>query len=239
MGRWGSGIWDSDGALDAVAEIEQGIIDDLRRYARTRPGPRTPGRVAAAVGVLMQLGADHLADPARARPIVRAVRKHAAALRPALGAEAAALLERVAAGEGAALAARKGGRAGSARRALGGYLDGVREPSLFAHPAARAYVQKVAERCSRAVRRLTSEAGGFDLYEDEFLGPLGLLVVLSPWSLPRRRFRRWRRGVERHVRRLRADGADNPDLPFLEGQLLPNVRLALSILAARAADAER
>jgi hypothetical protein len=238
MGRWGSGIWDSDGALDAVAEIERGIVGDLRRYARTRPGPRTPARVAAAVGILLQLGSIEVTDPERARPVVRAIRKHAANLKAKLGPDASRLLERVAAGEGKALANRKGGRSGSVRKALGGYRDGVREPSLFAHAEARAYVQKVARRCSGAVRRLTTEAGGFDLYEDEFLGPMGLLIVLSPWSLPRKKIRRWRKGVERQARQLRADGADNPDRPFLEGQLLPNIRLTLSILAARAAASE-
>ncbi len=235
MGRWGSGIWDSDGALDAVSEIEDGVVDDLRRYARTRTGPRTPGRVAAAVGVLLQLGSQALKDPAKARVVARAARKHAAGGRPALSAEAAALLGRVAAGESAALAGRRGDRSGEAREALGGYRDGVREPSLFAHPASRAYAQKVALRCARAIARSTSEAGGFDLYEDEFLGPMGLLVLLSPWSLPRARLSRWRRGVEREARRLQA-GGDNPDLPFLEEELLPNVRLTLELLEARAGE---
>ncbi|HEU4409843.1 MAG TPA: hypothetical protein VFS43_31610 [Polyangiaceae bacterium] len=234
MGRWGYGILDGDGPLDGVGVVVHAIEADVARYARTRPGPRTPARLGAAVGLLLQLSSYSFEDEEIAATIGRALRKHEANFGLLLPPEAASLLRRVAAGEGRALAARRGGRRGELAQALGRYLDGVREPSLFEHPLARAYAQKIALRCARRLERALA-GGGLDLIDDDrWMGALGALLLVEPWSLPASRVEGWRARYEAALDALRPGDDPEPDLVDFEAALGPNVRLAFDLLSRRA-----
>lgn len=235
MGRWGYGILDGDGPLDGVGGVIHAIEADITRYARTRSGPRTPARLGAAVGLLLQLSPYSFEDEEIAATIARALKKHGANF-GSLPPEASSLLERVAAGEGRAIAARRGKRGGELAQALGRYLDGVREPSLFEHPLARAYAQKIALRCARRLERALASDGLGLIDDDRWMGTLGALLIVGPWSIAPSRVEAWRARYEAALDGLRSEDDPNPDLADFEAALGPNVRLAFDLIVRRVRD---
>jgi hypothetical protein len=221
MGRWDSTLWGADAPLDGLGRVVESIVRDVARYARTRPGPRTPPRLAAAVGVLLCVS-PYAFDPTGKvfSVIERALRKHDAGI-DVLGLEVAAVLRRVAAGEGPELMKPRL-PADDPRHAILGPA-GARTccPSLFAHPRARRYLQKIAERAAREVEH---ELKAFDeeLFDDDaILGPLGLLAVLPGSTLPRATVVGWRARMTARCEAALATAPDDPDMAFVRDELWP------------------
>jgi hypothetical protein len=226
MGRWDTTLWGADAPLDGLGRVVETIARDVARYARTVAGPRTPPRLAAAVGVLLRVSPYAFEPTGKVFPVVqRALRKHDAGV-DVLGLEAAAVLRRVAAGEGPGLMTSLLPADEPRRAILGPAGARICCSSLFAHPRARRYVQKIAARAAREVER------GLDAFDEELfdddavLGPLGLLAVIPGWTLPRATVAGWRARMTARWERALAGGADDPDMEFMRDELWPRtVRL--------------
>src|SRR5436305_1236658 len=55
MGAWGRGLLQNDETQDALLRVVREISEDVGRLRRRRPAPDVAGRVAAAVGLMLQL----------------------------------------------------------------------------------------------------------------------------------------------------------------------------------------
>ena len=82
-----------------------------------------------------------------------------------------------------------------------------REPSLFVHPDAAHYVQKVATWCAgRADEDFTDEEVAGDLArEGQGVGVFATLLVIGPCSVAPRRIDRWRSACRRAVQDLKSE----------------------------------
>jgi len=225
MGSWGLGLLDNDGALDAVGALSRGIWKDIEELVRLPPSGAGAGSLAAAVGLLLQLSpyAFKSAFEATIRAAIERQRPSFADLAP----PARALLDAIARGSGAELASRRGERSDELRRALGGYVSHVREPSLFEHPASVAYTQSFVDQTAESL-----DAGlfrdGFDLYETDFLGGLAILLLVRPSRLARPRVERWRDRMRTSFARLREENPGSPDLAMF-AQYMDNVETAFTV----------
>src|SRR5689334_483194 len=65
MGAWGRGLLQNDDAQDGLLTITDDVEADVIRLRRRRPAAEHAGRLAAGVGVLLQLQMWHCFDPER------------------------------------------------------------------------------------------------------------------------------------------------------------------------------
>ena len=189
MGTWSDRLLDDDRALDLIGTISDRIeteIDDLRRAEASE---EVAARCSGLVGLLLQVSPDSFSGDFGAT-VAHAISHLQAWLDP-LPKDAEALLRRIAAGDGPALAERKGGRSGALRKTLGDYIDHRREPALFAHPASSRVVQEMAEQCASIIDDdLLDES--VDLYGLDCMGALGVLLIIEPCYVQPERITRWR-----------------------------------------------
>lgn len=212
MGTWDHGILDNDTALDGLGDLAGGIVVDVRALASARPGARSTAQLGAAVGLLLQMSAYSFSEGSDAAPdLAAAIRAHEAGLRH-LPPRAQAVLRQVLAGQGEQLAERPARlrpetaallHAGQGARS--GF--GLREASLFARPAATAYVQQIARRCVAAIQEdFEDEDNWHDLCREGIgAGALAALLVIGPCRVPRSKLERWRRCAQKGLARLEAE----------------------------------
>lgn len=207
MGTFDVGILDNDAAMDGLGDLRHSISEEIARLGSTKPGPKSTPRLAAAVGLLLQLDAySFSAENDRSGSIVEAVKAHLAWT--GLSPKARAVLERVANGEGEALAERPAklpaGVGKALRSAFKGANFGKREPALFDSKPGAAYVQEIARGC---VETIDEDFEDEDLWSDlcrEAMGMGGLaaLLVLEPCSVPARKIERWRKCAQKGLAAL-------------------------------------
>ncbi|MGE0710298.1 MAG: hypothetical protein AB7N76_13710 [Planctomycetota bacterium] len=223
MGTWGDGLFDSDAALDLVAEHTKAEEQAIAKLGGAKPSAKRAEELAARVGLLLQLAPFAFTKPAIAE-VAQGLTPAFGGLRPA----ARELLRRVAEGEGDALAERRGKRSKELRQALGGYLCGKREPSLFASPAGEQVLQRFADRC---LRGLEGSLRCPDLEELQWSGGmalLGLLLLVEPPRVPGARLSK---GLAR-LERLWAKQQRKGELAFWD-RFVPNARLAFELALLR------
>ncbi len=231
MGTWGEGLFDGDGALERVGSISDQLEARVAELCKRPPSTKDAAELGAALGILLQISPYSFENAERAGRILAALRQQAPSFAD-LPPTTSALLERLAAGAGAELAERDGGRRGTLRLALGGYLDGLREPALFATAAAQALVQEVAETCAAALDRELETAE--DLYEVDSMGLCGLLLLLEPWQLDSERVERWRDRLRAiYAGMCTRYGEKGADMEFFKGYLR-NAERAFQLLLERA-----
>ena len=224
MGTWGTGLLDGDSQLDAIGEITDEIEAAVAALADEPASEESAGRLAGGLALLIQISGYSFESEEVWPRLHRALRQQASAF-DALGPEAAALLRRLDAGEGAQIADGSGGRAGELLKAVGDYLDGPTEPALLASSAAAELVQQMAERCARMLDAELIE--GDDLYE--MAGPLGLfglLLLLPPCRVDPARLKTW-------SERVRAANEKTKDERGFFDEYMVNVELGFEIARRR------
>ncbi|MCA8923959.1 MAG: hypothetical protein KDD82_19270 [Planctomycetes bacterium] len=225
MGTWGDGLWDGDAQLDAIADFTHGIWARIEDLAQRPANAANAGRLAALVGVLLHLSETYsLSLPEHHEALMAALDKQAPASH-ALSAGCRRLMRRVHAGEGAALAARYGRRSGKLARILGGYLDGLRRPALFAHPAGVREVQALVDDLAQEL----DDGLTPDLYRAAaYLALFGLILYLEPAYVAPQRLNHWVRVVERAA----PLALESEDREFWQGYL-KNVREGFELCRQR------
>ncbi len=215
MGTWAEGILDNDGALDGLGDLQQHLVDRLLALGEEMPSDDATGALAAVVGMLLQVSDDAFDEEGDLDEVRTALRAH----QPFTGvsAGAAALLERVLAGEGHTLAHRPaelGAKVIDLLHAEAGSPSpfGVREAVLFEGEAAADEVQDVVDWC---VDQLAHDFEEDDVVSDlaregEYVGLLGALLVLEPAVLPDEDFVAWRSAAQEGLAVLE-ESADEVD----------------------------
>jgi hypothetical protein len=203
MGAWGYGLLQNDATQDALLRIVRGLSEDVGRLRRRRPAPDVAGRVAAAVGVMLQLQLWHCFDPEREAAVtLLAVLERQAPAFSVLPKTAIDLLGAIRAGKGAELANQNGDLPDELAQAFfdsnpGFPMErgtGVRHAGMFEHPAGAAYVQEVADRYVELVSRGFADLGQppemWDEHGEE-IAALSILLQLRPCRVAPELFRDW------------------------------------------------
>ena len=236
MGTWDHGLLDNDTALDGLAELDDGIVEDIVAAGNAKPSVATAGKLAGAVGVLLQLSAYELSsDAPNSSTIVAALRAQAAPI-ARLSKRAQSVLAEVAAGRGAALAKRPAKLKASEVRLLHSGSKssglGLREPALFETRAAVAYVGVVARRCVEMIDADFEDSDQWsDLCREAMgIGCLAVLLVLDPVRIPRAKLERWRRCAAKGLAMLEKE--PDEELPF-QRKYYANLDALLATLGKR------
>lgn len=236
MGTWDDGLLDNDTALDGLAELVDGVVQDIESIGAGKPTAAAAGRLAGAIGVLLQLAPDRFekGEPAGER-LAAAVRGQAKGV-ARLGAGARRVLGKLAAGEGLAPAERRGRMARTHAALLHAGSEesrfGRRVPALFAGAAGAAYVRAVARRCVAMVAEdFEDPANWGDLCREGIgIGGLAALLVLAPCRVAARTIAGWRSKARRGLAGLEAE--DDEELGFHRGYYR-NLDRVLGILMRR------
>jgi predicted DNA-binding WGR domain protein len=191
MGTWGYGLFDGDGPLDAVGDFVGHVLAKVDDLAAAKPSEANAARLGALIGVLLYLQESYTLEDEHRWEGIRAALERQAPASPALSAETCRIVRRVRAGDGPALANRGKARPSALKAALGGYLSGLREPALFAHPDA---VRELDDLAAELARILDAElAGADDLYRvSSSLAFVALLLLLEPCWVAPKRWKAWR-----------------------------------------------
>lgn len=219
MGTWDDGLLDNDTALDGLADLRGEIVGDICRIGAGRPGAQATARLAASIGVLVQLSPDTFAaeDDEDRDAVVEALRAHARGL-TTLSPAARRVLRKIEAGEPPGGRARLGARLCAALHADSDEAPfGRRIAALFAAPAAEAQVRACERRCVATIREDFADASNWgDLCREGLgMGALGLLLVLDPLRVSAPTIEGWRRKAARGLAGLRAE--PDEELEFHEG----------------------
>lgn len=237
MGTWEAGLLDNDTAMDGLGDLRHGVAEDIERFGAMKPSVTATGKLAGAVGVLLQLSAyDFGLDTPTGPKIVAALGAHSAAIAK-LPSAARKLLQAVAAGEGKALAERPAKMAKKHIQLLHTGASkapfGPRERALFESKAALAYVQEVAKRCIELVDGdFEDEENWSDLCREGMgMGALAALLVLEPVRLSAAKVEGWRRKAQKGLATLEAK--PNDELDFFR-VYYARLDAVLALLAERA-----
>jgi hypothetical protein len=204
MGTWGRGILQNDTSQDGLCGVIHGIFDDVVALGKKRATKKNMGRLAAGVGLLLQLSANYWfqADSPHGPRLVEVLEKYRS-LFATLSPEAARLLTDVLDGKGVELSCRDAppdarlGRALFATDSRGFPMErtfSVREAALFEHPEASAFVQAVADRL---VAQLDEGFADDTVVSDpcreaDFIAALAVLLVIEPCEVDADHFASWR-----------------------------------------------
>jgi hypothetical protein len=203
MGAWGCGLLQNDDVQDGLVELLHTIDADVARLRRRRPSAGLAGRLAGAVGLLLQLKSVSSFDPGRERgATLLAVLDRQAPAFSALSKTARDLLGAIQAGKGLGLVELEGPLPPELSQAFfedePGFLTergtGRHHPDLFEHPTGAAYVQEVADRCVEVVRRGFADLGEPPEMSDEHgdeIAALCVLLQLQPCKVSTELFRDW------------------------------------------------
>lgn len=231
MGTWGSGLLDSDGALDAIGDITNWLEEEVAKLADVRANEQSVARLAGALGLLLELSPYSFEATSHWSKIDAALQQQQRAfnkLEPA----AADLMGQLLEGGGAELAARKDKRPAELKRALGSYLEGKREPVLLQHSEAIGLVQETADRCVAMLEEYLDEPE-LDLYESaDGMGLLGLLLLLPPCHVDAGKLKQWHEYMRKSYRTTRDEDPENPDLEHFD-EYLVNLELAFKLALER------
>ncbi|MDY7099914.1 MAG: hypothetical protein S0880_01880 [Actinomycetota bacterium] len=189
MGAWDYGILDNDTALDGLGAVVDGVVADIDRLAGEPSNEETVGRLAAAVGIVLQLAPAAL-DPDTGNDrtrgaVVAALTVHADGIGAHLSPGAQRILGLIADGE-VALLEQHPAEPVDAVSVDGDHAVHLAEPALFEHLAAGTYVDEVATRC---VQAFATDAADEEVWTDlareaAGVGALAALLVLEPCDLP-------------------------------------------------------
>jgi hypothetical protein len=236
MGTWGSGLLEGDGPMDYIGDLTDQIEEDIAGFAEDHPSEMTAARLGAAIGLLLQTSA-YPFESDFARTLKKALSRQSKAI--ALLPDAARkVLEAVARGEGPKLA--EGTRVtDEALEMVLGKKWGMdtRQPGLFQHPEAAAYVQSFSESCADTVDE-GFQGEDLDLYQVDFMGAFGLLLVIAPVQLDETRVIEWRASLRRVHEQTKVDlskpinQSNQSDLPFFE-EYMAKAEQAFDLLLAK------
>jgi hypothetical protein len=203
MGAWGCGLLQNDVSQDALIRFLQTSDADVARLRTRGPIADLAGRLAGAVGLLLQLKSVSSFDPdcERGATLLAVLQQQAPAF-SALPKRAVDLLGAIQAGKGLDLVEQEGTLPSELTQAFfedkPGFLTergtGTYHAGLFEHPASAAYVQEVADRCVEVVRRGLADLGEppevWDEHGDEIVA-LCALLQLRPCQVPAELFGDW------------------------------------------------
>jgi hypothetical protein len=202
MGAWGRGLLQNDSAQDGLLEISDGIEADILRLLGRR-SEAVVGRLAAGVGLLLQLRIWHCFDPEHDfLPRLLDILEHHEPKFTVLPKTAIDLLGAIREGKGLELVSLDGQLPDDLAQAFfdskpGFPMErptGMRHPGMFEHPASAAYVQKVADRCVKRVSsgfRRSYEVSDLSREGGETISALCILLQLEPCQVPPENFRDW------------------------------------------------
>lgn len=236
VGTWNEGILDNDTALDGLADLCHGVVEDIAALGDAKPTTTATNKLCAAVGVLLQLSSyDFKLDTPHGPKIVAAVTKHATGIEK-LPPAARKVMNLVLGGDGESVAARR--EKMPAKHVALLHKDakecrfGRRQAALFASKEAATYVQSVAKRCIEAIDEdFEDEDNWSDLCREGMgLGLLGVLMVLAPCKVPAARIARWRKLAQKGLAALEA--APDDELDFHQ-QYYKNLDAVFAVLAKR------
>lgn len=221
MGTWDEGILDNDSALDGLGDISHGIIEDLKALKDAETNIVTVGRLGAAIGVLLQFSPfDFTEASGNAESILGAIKTHKAGIDKHLSKDAQELLSEVAGGKGESLAQRSIELPKELLNAIHSHATASnfakREASLFELEAGQKYVQEIGQRIIELVGEdFDDEDICSDLCrEAPSMGPLSLLLVLKPLTLPKTTIQQWRERAQKGFKTLETMGEDGGELGF-------------------------
>jgi hypothetical protein len=162
MGAWGPGLLQNEAAQEGFKSVHEEIETDVTKLGRRRAAESMAGKLAAGVGLLLQLNDQQAfqTDSAFFTELQKTIERHEESF-DSLPRRAATLLRELRANpdKGAELAARPGSLDrqlqtaffGKGRGGANEWKFGKREPALFEHPDSAAYVQKMADHLLRLV----------------------------------------------------------------------------------------
>jgi hypothetical protein len=236
MGTWGSGLMEGDGPLDYIGDLVHQIEQDIAGFAKVDPSETMAARLGAALGLLLQVSI-YSFESDFARTLKKVLSRHSKSINK-LSEDAKKIFEEVAGGNGPRLA--RGTRVIDERlQTLLGkrWAMDTRQTALFHHPEAIAYVQSFAEKCADIVDEGFLGAN-LDLYQVDFMGACGLLLVIAPIHIDGKRIARWRE----HLRRVHdqtkvalsrpINQASQADLPFFE-EYMKNAAQAFDLILSK------
>lgn len=157
MGTTGSGLWDNDSSLDALA----GLI--------RLPTGKDLARTLVSWG--LRLWFDQCTPQEFSKGLERRSKELIKLPKP-LFAELASIAQRPREYD------RRGSRSAAHHAIIGGYGDGYRIDPLFAYPGAREAVTEVAERNAARLDKVSNAKSKRTLYEDQ-LPELGVLLEFT------------------------------------------------------------
>lgn len=230
MGTWGNGLFDGDGPLDVIGDIGGWIEGQVQELSEAEPTVESAGRLAGAVGLLLQLS-PYSFEGEFSETIRSAIVRHRKAME-GFSEQALSLLDTIAEGSGKKLADSLGDRSEALKQILGEYVNHPRHEPLFESDAARALVQETAEYCVEQLEEMLEDED-LDLYElADPVGAVGVLLLLSPCRIKVKSIDKWRRQVKAVIERERKQDPDNPDLEFYD-EYLPKAEAAFRLLEER------
>jgi hypothetical protein len=236
MGTWGSGLMEGDGPLDCIGDLAHQIEQDIAGFAKADPSETMAARLGAALGLLLQVSI-YSFESDFARTLKKVLSHHSKSINR-LSEDAKKIFEEVAGGNGPRLA--RGTRVIDERlQTLLGrrWAMDTRQTALFHHPEAIAYVQSFAEKCGDIVDE-GFQGEDLDLYEVNFMGACGLLLVIAPIQIDGNRIARWRDNLRRVHDQTKValskpiNQANQADLPFFE-EYMTNAAQAFDLILSK------
>lgn len=240
MGAWDTAILTNDMALDSLGEVSFRIETDIRALPNA-PTPQRAAQLGAAVGLLLIFSPYSFDPDNEMRGVIQQKLAAYHGFLSALGGEAAALLNALAAGDNTPI-----GEKMKLSPQLAAALYGVQEdgspnndeegayrPALFSHPDARAYLAGVVERCAQALESdLEDEEVLEDLSREAVgIGSLGALAVIEPVGLGAQRVAGWRTRVQEGLQNL-VERGEYEDADF-DQRFYGNVKAVLVLIEQR------
>lgn len=203
MGAWGYGILQNDTAQDGISALNQMVHEEIRKLPG-EPSEASAARLGAMVGLLLQ--SSHYsfhADNAFSTELAEILRNQEPFF-SALPGKAASILNEILEGKGHELATRPAKLDPRLNEALHNEVGakfpvqcdfGPREPDLFAHPEAAAYVQHYADQCADWLDEEFDDeeiVGDFSREGEGSTGGLAMLLLVKPCQVDPARILAWR-----------------------------------------------
>ena len=235
MGAWGYGILQNDTAQDGMCDAAERSHSMLPGFAEN-PGPDTAARLAATVGMCLQFSR-YLFDadsPSHAQ-LLQAIEANRQYLAQLPG-KAESILLSVLDGQGLELADRGEDLPDDLEKAFRGFdpsnfptqkIFGERHGDLFQHPESARFTQEFVDRLVKQVDEGFADEDMLDdlAREGDFMGPLGLLLIIEPCKIDSKKFAQWRKQFQDVWKNLEPRN-DEMEIKF-EASFRPCVELAL------------
>ncbi len=203
MGAWGYGILQSDTAQDGISALNHMVQEEIRKLPE-EPSEASAARLGAMVGLLLQ-SSHYSFDPENtfSADLAKILHRHEPFF-SALPGNAALILRAVLEGKGQELANRPAKLDPRLEEALHHEVGfefavqrdfGQREPDLFAHPEAAAYVQEYADQCADWIDEEFDDeeiVGDFSREGEGCMGGLAMLLLVEPCRVEPVRILAWR-----------------------------------------------
>jgi hypothetical protein len=218
VGTWDHGLFDNDGAFDALGDLCSTAACVVIELGALKPTQARAERIAGAVGLLLQLAPESYfwTESEEGKTVVKTLGTFVAANGAALlSAAARKIVVAVAAGTQAMPVAKLAKTTAKQLHIHDANSFGVRHAALFSTPGAQAVVAQLAKEITGILDEdFEDEANWSDLCREGIgMGGLGFLLVMSPMPVKATKLTRWRKLSQKGIAALEA-APDDGELAF-------------------------